>query len=151
MNIAMKIKDKLLGFWNIWPPFLGAGIRIKKVTSDYRFMRVELPLRFWNANFVGTAYGGSMFSMTDPFYMVMLIRNLGPSYVVWDKAASIRYVKPGKSRVHAEFILNDQILSDIKKAVEVSGKVDWNFTVQVKDEAGQIIAEVEKVLYIKKK
>ena len=151
MNLAMKIKDKLLGLWNIWPPFMGAGIHIKKVSADYRYMRVEMPLRFYNANFVGTQYGGSMFSMTDPFYMVMLIRNLGSAYIVWDKSASIRYVKPGKTRVHAIFELTPQLLEDIKAAVQKDGKVDWNFKVEVKDEADQLIAEVEKVLYIKKK
>ncbi|MNK12085.1 hypothetical protein D3C87_301420 [compost metagenome] len=147
----MKVKDKLLGLWNIWPPFLGAGIRIKKVSPDYRYMRVEMPLRFWNSNYVGTQYGGSMFSMTDPFYMVMLLRNLGKAYIVWDKAASIRYVAPGKTRVHAEFTLTEELLQEIRKTVDEKGKVDWPFKVIIKDENQETVAEVDKIVYIKKK
>lgn len=151
MSIAMKIKAKILGMWNIWPPFLGSGISIKKVSPDYRFIRVELALRFWNANYVGTQYGGSMFSMTDPFYMVMLLRNLGPGFIVWDKSASIKYIKPGKTRVHAEFVLDEALINDIKSEVAEKGKINRNFTVLVKDENEEVIAEVEKILSIRTK
>lgn len=147
----MKIKDKLLSLWNIWPPFVGAGIHIKKVSPDYRFMRVEMPLRFYNSNYVGTQYGGSMFSMTDPFYMVMLLRNLGKSYIVWDKSASIRYVSPGRTRVHAEFTLTEELLTEIRQAVDEKGKVDWPFRVTIFDENKEVVAEVDKIVYIKKK
>lgn len=149
--MSMKIKDRLLGLWNIWPPFLGAGISITKRSSDYRYMRVEMPLRFYNANFVGTQYGGSMFSMTDPFYMVMLLKNLGKEYIVWDKSASIRYLKPGKTRVHVEFHLTEELLENIKATVAENEKVDWPFTAKIKDINNEVVAEVEKILYIRKK
>ena len=84
---------------NYWPPFLGAGIRVTRWDEDWRAIDVALPLHRWNANFVGTHYGGSLYSMVDPFYMLMLIENLGPDYVVWDKSANIRFRRPGKGRV----------------------------------------------------
>ena len=83
---------------NLWPPFLGAGIRVTHVAPDMKAIDVEMKLRWWNANYVGTHFGGSLFAMTDAFYMLMLMANLGRGYIVWDKAATIRYRKPGKTR-----------------------------------------------------
>jgi acyl-coenzyme A thioesterase PaaI-like protein len=137
--------------WNFWFPFLGAGITLHKVSDDLRFVQTRLRLRFWNQNYVGTQYGGSMFSMTDPIYMVMLIQNLGSDYIVWDKAATIRYLKPGKTDVFADFRLTEEILNQIRETVEAQGKMDWTTTVQIKDKNGELIAEVDKVLYIRKK
>lgn len=137
--------------WNFWFPFLGAGIKLNKVSDDLRFVQTKLKLRFWNQNYVGTQYGGSMFSMTDPIYMVMLIQNLGKEYIVWDKAASIRYLKPGKTDVTADFLLTDEILNNIRTTLQAQEKMDWNATVLIKDINGEIIAEVQKVLFIKKK
>jgi hypothetical protein len=88
---------------NLWPPFLGMGIRIRRIAPDMKAVDVEMKLRFWNANYVGTHFGGSLFAMTDPFYMLMLMANLGRDYIVWDKAATIRYKKPGRGTVRAEF------------------------------------------------
>src|ERR1039458_1263587 len=88
---------------NLWPPFLGAGIRIKHIAPDMKAVDVEMKLRWWNANYVGTHFGGSLFAMTDPFYMLMLMANLGRDYIVWDKAASIRYRKPGKGTVRSRY------------------------------------------------
>jgi hypothetical protein len=82
-------------FLECLPPFLGAGIRVKRLASDWKEIDVEMRLRWWNANYVGTRYGGSLYSTADPFFMVMLIENLGKEYIVWDKAASIRLKKPG--------------------------------------------------------
>lgn len=90
---------------NIWPPFLGAGIRVKEIDEEFKFARVELKSGLLNRNYVGTHYGGSLFSMTDPFYMLMLLHNLGKDYIVWDKAAEINYKKPGKGRLRADFNL----------------------------------------------
>ena len=86
-------------FMNLWFPFLGAGIRVTRLQSDWKAIDVEMKLRSWNSNYVGTHYGGSLYSMTDPFYMLMLIENLGRDYIVWDKAATIRFRKPGKGKV----------------------------------------------------
>lgn len=151
MIYSLVPKNFFFLLWNFWPPFFGAGIRIRKVSTDYRQVIIQLKLRFWNRNYVGTQYGGSMFSMTDPFYMVMLLQNLGKEYIVWDKAASIKYLKPGKTNVTAEFLLNDEILDHIRDTLKTQEKMDWQTTVQIKDEAGVVVAEVDKVLYIRKK
>jgi hypothetical protein len=135
---------------NLWPPFLGAGIRIKHIASDMKAVDVEMKLRFWNANYVGTHFGGSLFAMIDPFYMLMLMANLGRDYIVWDKAATIRYRKPGRGTVRAEFRLSDNQIEDIREKLKTLPKYEPVFSVAVKDEAGVVIAEVEKVIHVRK-
>jgi hypothetical protein len=135
---------------NIWPPFFGAGIRVKW-SADRKAVDVEMKLRFWNRNYVGTHYGGSLYSMADPFYMLMLMENLGRDYIVWDKAASIRFRKPGKGRVKAEFRLTDAQLDDIREKLKLQEKYEPTFAVEVKDEAGDVVAEVQKVLHIRRR
>jgi len=136
---------------NLWPPFLGAGIRVKRLRPDWKEIDVEMKLRRWNSNYVGTHYGGSLYSMTDPFLMIMLIENLGKQYIVWDKSATIRFKKPGKGTVFASFRLSDQQIEEIKQALESQEKIERTFLVQVKDESGNVIAEVEKLLHIRRK
>lgn len=146
----MRTRSYLLPFINLWPPFLFAGIKILQTSKDYRQMTVRLKLRFWNSNYVGTQYGGSMFSMTDPFYMLMLLQNLGSKYSVWDKSASIRYLKPGRSDLFAEFKLTEDDLKTIQTTLENQDKMEWNRTIEIKDKNGELIAAVDKVLSIKK-
>ena len=143
------MKKRLLRAINIWPPFLGAGIRVTRL--DPHAIDVEMRLRRWNRNYVGTHFGGSLYSMTDPFFMLMLIDNLGPDYVVWDKAATIRFKKPGRGKVRAEFRLSREQVEGIRRAAAANGKAEPIFVVQVKDEAGEVVAEVEKVIYVKRK
>src|ERR1700686_2146424 len=135
---------------NLWPPFLGAGIRIRHISPDMKAVDVEMKLRFWNANYVGTHFGGSLFAMTDPFYMLMLMANLGRDYIVWDKAATIRYRKPGNRTVRAEFRLSDSQIEDVREKLKTLPKYEPVFTVEVKDAAGVVIAEVEKLLHVRK-
>jgi acyl-coenzyme A thioesterase PaaI-like protein len=149
--MKINIPKSLLKFWNLWPPFLFSGIKIKKIAKDYREAYVKLKLRFWNCNYVGTTYGGAMFSMADPFYMLMLIKNLGPEYTVWDKAARIRYLKPGRTDLTAHFKITEEDLNSIRSLVEEQGKIEWTRTVEIKDKSGEVVAEVEKVISIKKK
>ena len=142
---------RLLRLLRMYPPFLGAGIRIKRMSEDMREIDVEMKLRWWNSNCVGTHYGGSLYSMADPFYMLMLIDNLGREYIVWDKAASIRFRKPGSGTVRAEFRLTQQQLDELRAQVDAQGKIEPTFTVQVRDEQGEVVAEVEKLLHIRRK
>lgn len=147
-----NLKRRLFSFAvNLWPPFLGAGIRVKNIQPDWRAIHVEMKLRFWNSNYVGTHFGGSLFTMTDPFYMLMLLENLGRDYVVWDKAATIRFKKPGKGKVRAEFRLTESQIGEIRELLGTQEKVEPTFLAEVKDESGVVVAEVEKVLYIRKK
>jgi hypothetical protein len=136
---------------NLWPPFLGMGIRVQHIAPDMKSIDVEMKLRWWNANYVGTQFGGSLFAMTDPFYMLMLMANLGPDYIVWDKAATIRYRKPGRGTVRAEFRLTDAQLNDIREKLKTLPKYEPVFNVAVKDSDGMVIAEAEKVLHVKRK
>lgn len=136
---------------NIWPPFLGAGIRVTRLQPDWQAVDVEMKLRFWNTNFVGTHYGGSLYSMTDPFYMLMLIKNLGGDYVVWDKSASIRFRKPGKGKMRASFRLEEEQVEAIRRQLETQEKVEPVFQVEVKNESGEVVAEVQKLLHVRKK
>jgi hypothetical protein len=140
----------MLRMVNIWPPLAAAGIHVRW-GADMKSVDVEMKLRWWNRNFVGTHYGGSLYSMTDPFYMLMLIKNLGPEYIVWDKAASIRFRKPGKGKVRAEFRLTDEQLDDIRERLKTDPKYEPIFTVEVRDESGEVVTEVQKVLHIRKR
>ncbi len=138
-------------FMNAWFPFLGAGIRVTRLDDDWKAIDVEMKLRRWNSNYVGTHYGGSLYSMADPFYMLMLIENLGRDYIVWDKAASIRFRKPGKGTVKAGFRLSDEQVEDIMRQLETEDRVQPVFKVEIRDESDEIVAEVDKVLHIRKK
>ncbi len=145
----MNRQSYLLRFINFWPPFLFAGIKVYIKSKDFRHLVVKLKLRFWNANYVGTQYGGSIYSMTDPFYMLMLIKNLGPKYIVWDKTATIQYLKPGKTDLSAEFILTAEELENIREVVKEKGHMLWSKQIDIKDINHQLVAKVEKVISIK--
>jgi hypothetical protein len=143
--------SRLLKLLRFYPPFLGAGIRIARMSDDLREIDVEMKLHWWNRNYVRTHYGGSLYSMADPFYMVMLIENLGPGYVVWDKTATIRFRKPGKGTVRAEFRLTQEQIDSLRAQVDSQGKIEPTFNVRVLDESGEVVAEVEKLLHVRRK
>jgi hypothetical protein len=136
---------------NLYPPYLGAAVRVTHISEDFRNVEVEMPLRFYNRNYVGTHFGGSLYSMCDPFYMLMLINILGPNYIVWDKAATIRFKKPGKGVMKATFQLTEEKIAEIRAAAEVQPKVEPQFQVLIKDAEGNVVAEIDKLLYVKKK
>jgi len=136
---------------NFWPPLWGAGIRIDRVSQDHSEIDVSLKLTFWNRNYVGTAYGGSLYSMCDPFYMLILIHLMGRGYIVWDKAASIKFKRPGTKKVFARFKITPDQVREFKEHLKSLPKIEPVFVVQVTDAEGVVIAEVEKTLYIKKK
>src|SRR5579862_213028 len=152
LKVLAGSQSRALRRWiNFWPPFLGAGIRVRHIASDMKTVDVEMKLRWWNANYVGTQFGGSLFAMVDPFYMLMLMANLGRDYIVWDKAATIRYRKPGKGTVRAQFRLSDSQLDDIREKLKTLPKYEPIFKVEVMDEQGIVIAEVEKLLHVRRK
>lgn len=136
---------------NLWPPFIGTGIWIKEITPDYSYIRVEMKLRPWNKNYVGSHFGGSLYAMTDPFYMLMLLHLLGKGYIVWDKSANIKFLKPGKETVYAEFHLPKKQIEEIKQITDNQHKYEPVFNILIKNKKGEVIAEVEKELYIRKK
>jgi acyl-coenzyme A thioesterase PaaI-like protein len=136
---------------NIWPPFLFSGIRILEISKDFRHAKVQLKKKVLTSNYVGTLFGGSLFAMTDPFYMVMVLKNLGKDYIVWDKRSEIEYVSPGKSSVVAEFHIWDEDLDEIKREVATNGKYLKWFEVDIKSADGKVVAIVKKQIYIRMK
>ncbi|HUO59551.1 MAG TPA: DUF4442 domain-containing protein [Candidatus Acidoferrales bacterium] len=149
MNRALK--RRLIRFVNFWPPFLGAGIRLRRLSADFREADVEMAQRFWNTNYVGVHFGGSLFAMTDAFYMLLLMENLGRNYVVWDKAASVRFRKPGRGTVRAEFRLSEAEIDEVRVAVAEKGIHERSFVVRILDEGNEVVAEVEKLIHIRQK
>jgi acyl-coenzyme A thioesterase PaaI-like protein len=136
---------------NVWPPFLGAGIKVEKISKDYRTARVGLKYGLTNRNIVGVHFGGSLFAMTDPFFMMMVSHNIGKEYIVWDRAAKIDFLKPGKGKVYAEFVLTQGQIDSILSEATAGEKIYKDFTVEVKDKEGDDVARITKTLYIRKK
>jgi acyl-coenzyme A thioesterase PaaI-like protein len=136
---------------NAWPPYLGAAIRVTEIASDWKTIRVAMKLHWYNRNYVKSHFGGSLFAMTDPFYMLMLLRNLGGDYVVWDMAAHIHFLRPGRGMVSAVFYLDGERLTEIRAKAESGEKVTEIFYVEVVDESGEKVAAVKKTLYVRKK
>ena len=136
---------------NIWPPFLFSGISILDISKDFRHAKVRLKKKALTSNYVGTLFGGSLFAMTDPFYMVMILNNLGKGYIVWDKRSEIEYVSPGMKTVFAEFHIWDEDLDEIKREVDSAGKYLKWFEVEIKSSDGTVVAIVKKQIYIRKK
>ena len=132
---------------NLWRPLLGAGIRLKRASPDLRSLDVEMRLNHANRNYMGVHFGGSLFAMTDPFYMVMLSTALGPGVIVRDKAAAIRFRCPGTSTVRAHFELTDTRLAEIRAALDRDGIHEPTFTVEVVDPQGTVVCTVERTLY----
>jgi acyl-coenzyme A thioesterase PaaI-like protein len=136
---------------NLWPPFLGAGIRVRSIAADWSEAVVELRERFVNRNYVGTHFGGSLFAMTDPFYALLLMHRLGERYLVWDQAARIEFVAPGRGTLTARFRITEALLDSIRAQAAGGGKVLPEFDVEIRDRAGELVARVRKTLYVRLK
>jgi acyl-coenzyme A thioesterase PaaI-like protein len=136
---------------NIWPPFLFSGIRVVDISDDFRKAQVRLKLSIFNQNAVGVHFGGSLFSMTDPFCMLMVLSRLGKDYIVWDKSADIDYIKPGKGTVTADFLITDALIADIVAHTAEGEKYLPEIPVFVKDSHGEVVAKLNRTLYIRKK
>jgi len=147
-SFATKI-DRLK--FNFFPAYRGSGARVVFIADDYREVRVKIPLSWRTRNYVGTIYGGSLYAGVDPIYMLMLIKNLGREYIVWDKAAKIRFRRPGKEALFAEFLLTQAELDEIKAILETQKSVDRVYNVNLSDKNGKVHATIEKTLYIAKK
>lgn len=141
---------RLRWMFNIFPAYRGSGARVTYIASDFREVRIRLPLSWRSRNYVGTIFGGSMYAAVDPMYMIMLIHCLGPDYVVWDKAASIRFRKPGRATLFARFQLDDAELDAIRSATATGDAIDRTYNVDLSDAEGVVHASVEKVIYIRR-
>ncbi len=136
---------------NIYGPYFGAGVKATYIDKDFRQARVSLPLRWYNKNYVGVHFGGSLYSMIDPFYMLLLMNNLGKDYIVWDQSAEIEFIKPGTGTVSATFIITDEMLKEIKDKTANGDKFLPTYPVVITDEEGEIVAKANKTLYIRQK
>ena len=136
---------------NFYPPLLGAGVRVRRTGARDEAIETRMKLRWWNRNYFGTHFGGSLYTMCDPFFVLLLAQRLGRGYLVWDKAATIRFRRPGQGTVRARFEVPDARLEGIRAAADRGEVVEPVFHTQVVDEAGAVVAEVEKLLYIRAK
>ena len=136
---------------NLWPPFWGAGIHVNEISADYRSAKVTLKFRLLNRNIVGVHFGGSLFAMTDPFFMLMFSQNLGKEYIVWDRAAKIEFLKPGKTNVYAQFHITQEQIDEIRNKAKTDEKILKDYSVDILSTSGEVIARVTKTLYIRKK
>lgn len=136
--------------FNLFPAYCSTGARVIYISDDWREVRVRLPLTWRTRNYVGTIFGGSMYAAVDPIYMMMLIKILGPRYVVWDKAASIRFRKPGRADLEAWFTISSDETDLIHQELEQHPSLDRTYHVDMVDAAGVVHASFEKVLYIRK-
>ncbi|MBW2581783.1 MAG: DUF4442 domain-containing protein [Deltaproteobacteria bacterium] len=151
-SIGNTMNLKILKFgMSLWPPFLGAGIRVKHIAADFREVVVSMKLRWYNRNYVGTHFGGSLAAMTDPFYMLMLIHILGSEYTVWDKTSTIDFIAPGRGTVTARFSLNDDQIAEIKNETASSNAYFPELSVDIVNESNEVVARVRKKLYVRKK
>jgi hypothetical protein len=135
---------------NLWPPFRGAGIRVTRVSADYREIDVTLRVRLLNRNCFGTQLSGSLYAMTDPFHALMMFHNLGRDDLVWDRSGSIRYEKPGRTDAFARFRLDAAAIDEARAATPNGDKHEPTFRVDVVDTRGDTIAVVHKTLPIRR-
>jgi acyl-coenzyme A thioesterase PaaI-like protein len=137
--------------FNWWPCYRGTGGRVTFISADWRTLRIRLPLNLRTRNYVGTIFGGSLYAAVDPFFMLMLMKNLGPGTTVWDKAAQIRFRRPGRSLLTAEFRLEEEELQMIRTLLATQPKVDRTYTVSLVDATGEVHAVVEKTIHLARK
>jgi acyl-coenzyme A thioesterase PaaI-like protein len=137
--------------FNLFPAYRGTGGRIAYIAADYREVRVRLPLSWRTRNYVGTIFGGSLYGAVDPIFMIMLIQLLGRDYIVWDKSATIRFRKPGRTTLYATFTIDEAELEAIRLATANGEPVDRVYHVDLADEQGVVHASVEKVIYVRRK
>lgn len=147
-NFKAKIK-KLI--FNIFPAYRRTGGKIIFISSDWKEVHVKLGLNWKTKNYVGTVFGGSIYGALDPLYMVQLINLLGKDYIVWDKSAEIKFIKPIKTNVYAKFLITDELLSVIKTEVEINQKYILNLSASFEDKLGKVYASTKKTLFIAKK
>lgn len=148
MYFSPKVMKFLL---NIYPPYLGAGVKIEYIRDDWKELKVSMVLRWYNRNAVGTHFGGSLYSMTDPHIMLLLMNSLGRDYIIWDKSAWIDFIKATKKRVYCTVTVTDEIINEIKEKTANREKFYPEFNLDIVDIDENLIAKVKKILYVRRK
>ena len=148
MNYSARGLRRLLNFYG---PYLGAGVKVDYIAEDFTEVRVSMKLRWYNRNAVSTHFGGSLYSMVDPHLMLMLMKLLGPGYIVWDKSAAIEFVRPGTGIVSATICIDDEVVQTIRNKVAEKRRYEPEFDIEVVDRQEKLVCRVKKVLYVRKK
>lgn len=148
MNLSPRTLRRVM---NLWPPYLFTGVRVLAIADDWRSARVALRLTRWNRNYVGTQFGGSLFAMSDPFWMLLAMHRLGRDYIVWDKAGAIDFLAPGRTDVYADFALDDVVVEELRAAAAGGERVLRWFETELKTAEGEVVARVRKQLYVRLK
>ncbi|WP_233568662.1 MULTISPECIES: DUF4442 domain-containing protein [Kocuria] len=148
---ALKSPKALAMGMSLWPPFLGAGVQVREIAPDWRRVRVTIRARPWTSNYVGTVFGGTMLSATDPFWMLILMKNLGSEYIVWDRQVVARFRRPGHGHLHAEFALDQGTLEELLAAADTGERVLRWFSTDLIDDDGQTVATVRREIYLKRR
>ena len=140
-------------YWlfRIYTPFAFAGIRVLRLANDWRYAQVRLRRHWYNQNFVGTHFGGNLFSMTDPFWMILIMQCLGRDYIVWDQTGEITFVAAVREDVFAEFRVEDAVLDELRAATAGGEKTLRWFETEIKTAGGNVVARVRKQLYVRRK
>jgi acyl-coenzyme A thioesterase PaaI-like protein len=133
---------------NVFPAIFGTGVKILFIEDKWHEVQLRLGVNFWSRNYVGTIFGGSMFSATDPFYMIMLYRILGNEYVVWDKSATIRFKRPGSEKIYARLILTPDFIENVKRDVQEKGEMTYELKANWINKNEKVIAEIDRTLYV---
>ncbi len=147
-----SLKTRLFSWWfNFFPAYRRTGGRITYIAGDLHEIRVKLPLNWKTRNYVGSLFGGSMYGAIDPIYMIMLIKLLGPEYIVWDKAATIQFKKPGQKTLYARFVVCKEELEDVRRRLTTEPSLNRTYQVDLTDSDGEVYASFEKTLYMRRK
>ena len=150
--MAESLRTRLFRwYFNFFPAYRGTGARVAYIAGDWHEIRVRLPLSLRTRNYVGSMFGGSLYASVDPIYMIMLMKLLGPDYVVWDKAAAIRFRKPGKATLYATCTLDDTELQRIRAELVTQASLDCVYHIDIADAAGVVHAEVDKTIYVRRR
>lgn len=136
---------------NLFPAYRGTGGRVTYISHDWSEVKVTIPLNWRTRNYVGTIFGGSLYGALDPIYMLMLMKRLGPEYVVWDKAARIRFRKPGRGRLYASCVMPPELTSGIREELARVARLDREFTIEIVDQDGAVHAVVEKTIHVSRR
>lgn len=148
-TLQSPLAQKVL--FNLYPPYMMTGIVVREIARDWRRVVVRMGLHWYNRNYFGTHFGASLYAMTDPFYVIMLSRNIGPDYIVWDRSAEIEFLRPGRGRVTAVFELTPGMIAEVLEATAAGTKYQPTWTIEVRDASDEVVARVRKTLYARRK
>lgn len=133
---------------NLFPAFRRTGARLVYIAEDRRAVRVRLPLSRHTRNIYGTLFGGAMYAAVDPLYALLIKTGLGKDYIVWDKAGTIRYLKPARTALFADCSISDGELADLRDRLMLESSVNLDYEISLVDASGEQYARVSKTIYV---